>query len=315
MMIPNGPYPYDTNEEQDFRRHASGQQHPPPHINSGRGPFRRNPTTSRSSTTDHHPSTAYRRASPASSARAGGLSIKTAAGGGGPAGAVMIPTPAPLHSSANAAQRMLELRFINKSLFHLSEVIQGLRRAKKVCFRNSKLTFLLQDWLSSKQIFLLACASPSDLCFEESLSTFRFADCVSNLPHKRIVPGAMWNFCRKGCNMMGPPIPLAPKLGSVPDGTAGEITSWEDINGAGGGRTSNTKFARGHGGGAGGRGTNGCAVLRIVDEDCPRRRGRGNDVGGGQGSQNGGVVLGPREHWCGIRTVEPQGLNNLLLPS
>eukprot|EP00392_Amoebophrya_sp_AT5.2_P001932 g1937.t1 len=92
-------------------------------------------------------------------------------------------------SAADSKIRMLELKFINKSLFHLSEVIQNLRKdSKVVCYRNSKLTYLLQDWLSSKQVYLLATISPSELCFEESLATLRFADAVANLPKLRETP-------------------------------------------------------------------------------------------------------------------------------
>ncbi|CAD7975599.1 unnamed protein product [Amoebophrya sp. A25] len=94
-------------------------------------------------------------------------------------------TAAVVSSSSSDPVRLLELKFINKSLFHLSEVIQGLRKGQKVCFRNSKLTYLLQDWLASKQVYLLATISPSELCFEESLATLRFADAVTNLPKVR----------------------------------------------------------------------------------------------------------------------------------
>jgi len=117
-------------------------------------------------------------------------------------GVVTTSTSSSLGHDRPDPTRMAELKFINKSLFHLSEVIQGLRKGRPVCFRNSKLTFLLQDWLATKQIYLLACVSPSELCFEESLSTLRFADCVSNLPRRRLkLPPAPAS-----------PIPVAPKL-------------------------------------------------------------------------------------------------------
>ena len=54
-----------------------------------------------------------------------------------------------------------------------------------VPFRDSKLTYLLQDYLSIQNVYLLACVSPSALCYEESLSTLRFAEQVSNLPHRK----------------------------------------------------------------------------------------------------------------------------------
>ncbi|CAD7957802.1 unnamed protein product [Amoebophrya sp. A120] len=118
--------------------------------------------------------------------------------------------------------RMLELKFINKSLFHLSETIQSLRKKDtKTCFRNSKLTFLLQDWLSSKQIYLLATISPSELCFEESLATLRFADAVASLPkveskrHRfgvNTTNSSAESSLREGSSFAETPITVAPRL-------------------------------------------------------------------------------------------------------
>lgn len=57
-------------------------------------------------------------------------------------------------------------------------------RTKHIPYRNSKLTFLLQDSLGgNSKTFLVANVSPSNLCAHETLSTLQFADrakCIRN---------------------------------------------------------------------------------------------------------------------------------------
>ena len=57
-------------------------------------------------------------------------------------------------------------------------------KARHIPYRNSKLTFLLQDSLGgNSKTFLVANVSPSNLCAHETLSTLQFADrakCIRN---------------------------------------------------------------------------------------------------------------------------------------
>ncbi|CAD7961620.1 unnamed protein product [Amoebophrya sp. A25] len=96
-------------------------------------------------------------------------------------------------------ERLVELGFINKSLFHLSNCIQALGQASKgsanypkikgyqafegkVNFRNSKITLLLQEALSgNSRTFMLGTLSPATSAFDENAVTLRFAATVKNI--------------------------------------------------------------------------------------------------------------------------------------
>merc|ERR1719181_260664 len=76
-------------------------------------------------------------------------------------------------------QSLAELGYINKSLFHLTTVIQALARPSSgalVPFRNSKLTLLLSPSLQCARTFLLATASPVASSCDETLTTLRLAE-------------------------------------------------------------------------------------------------------------------------------------------
>ncbi|KDO24259.1 hypothetical protein SPRG_09895 [Saprolegnia parasitica CBS 223.65] len=92
---------------------------------------------------------------------------------------------------------------INKSLFVLRQVIQILSDEASnnnssssnsalakthVPYRDSKLTSLLKHSLGGNSItIMVVCLAPSDLCFEENLSTLQYAaraQCISNTPVK-----------------------------------------------------------------------------------------------------------------------------------
>jgi hypothetical protein len=68
----------------------------------------------------------------------------------------------------------------------LLQVVEAQESAKKrhIPYRNSKLTFLLQDSLGgNSKTFLVANVSPSNLCSHETLSTLQFAErakCIRN---------------------------------------------------------------------------------------------------------------------------------------
>ncbi|KAI8333060.1 hypothetical protein BC941DRAFT_434987 [Chlamydoabsidia padenii] len=78
---------------------------------------------------------------------------------------------------------------INAGLLALGNVISALgddtRRAVHVPYRDSKLTRLLQDSLGgNSQTLMLACVSPSDSNFGETLNTLRYANRARNIKNK-----------------------------------------------------------------------------------------------------------------------------------
>ncbi|OQR93872.1 hypothetical protein THRCLA_08323, partial [Thraustotheca clavata] len=88
---------------------------------------------------------------------------------------------------------------INKSLFVLRQVIQilsdeannhhhGANAHAHVPYRDSKLTSLLKHSLGGNSItIMVVCLAPSDLCYEENLSTLQYAaraQCINNSPVK-----------------------------------------------------------------------------------------------------------------------------------
>ncbi|XP_015113938.1 chromosome-associated kinesin KIF4 [Diachasma alloeum] len=78
---------------------------------------------------------------------------------------------------------------INKGLLALGNVISNLGdNAVHIGYRDSKLTRLLQDSLGGNSITLMiACVSPADYNFEETLSTLRYADRAKKIKNKPIV--------------------------------------------------------------------------------------------------------------------------------
>ena len=83
---------------------------------------------------------------------------------------------------------------INKGLLALGNVINALAddqrsaRASHVPYRDSKLTRLLQDALggNSRTLFI-ACVSPSESNFEETLNTLRYANRARNIRNKAVL--------------------------------------------------------------------------------------------------------------------------------
>ncbi|SAL95325.1 hypothetical protein [Absidia glauca] len=78
---------------------------------------------------------------------------------------------------------------INAGLLALGNVISALgddtRRAVHVPYRDSKLTRLLQDSLGgNSQTLMMACVSPSDSNFGETLNTLRYANRARNIKNK-----------------------------------------------------------------------------------------------------------------------------------
>ncbi len=96
-------------------------------------------------------------------------------------------------ASGAAGERLKEASNINKSLSALGHVIMTLvdvQQGKKrhVPYRDSKLTYLLQDALGgTAKTVLLATVSPATSNSSETLSTLRFADNVKRIKNKAIV--------------------------------------------------------------------------------------------------------------------------------
>ena len=82
-----------------------------------------------------------------------------------------------LEKSGSEGQAAKEAVAINKSLSALGDVIAGLSSsAKHVPFRNSQLTFLLQDSMQGQaKVLMFCCASPASYNCSETISSLQFA--------------------------------------------------------------------------------------------------------------------------------------------
>nr|XP_015192775.1 PREDICTED: kinesin-like protein KIF17 isoform X2 [Lepisosteus oculatus] len=84
-------------------------------------------------------------------------------------------------------ERLREATKINLSLSALGNVISALvdGRAKHIPYRDSKLTRLLQDSLGGNtRTLMVACLSPADNNYEESLSTLRYANRAKSIQNR-----------------------------------------------------------------------------------------------------------------------------------
>lgn len=82
-----------------------------------------------------------------------------------------------LDKSGAEGQLMKEAVSINKSLSSLGDVIAGLSQSSKhIPFRNSVLTYLLQDSMAGQaKVLMFACVSPASYNASETGSTLQFA--------------------------------------------------------------------------------------------------------------------------------------------
>ena len=81
---------------------------------------------------------------------------------------------------------------INKGLLCLGQVISALTEDKRdksfIPYRDSKLTRILQDSLGgNSRTTMIACVSPAETNYEESLSTIRYASRARNIKNKPVV--------------------------------------------------------------------------------------------------------------------------------
>ncbi|KAM9817524.1 kinesin-like protein KIF28P [Neosynchiropus ocellatus] len=97
-------------------------------------------------------------------------------------------------STGSEADRLKEGTAINLSLTTLGNVISALadvalgRKAVHVPYRDSVLTKLLQPALGgNSRTVMIATLSPADLCYEESLSTLRYAERAKRIQNRAVV--------------------------------------------------------------------------------------------------------------------------------
>ncbi|XP_066535073.1 kinesin-like protein KIF15 isoform X2 [Hoplias malabaricus] len=89
--------------------------------------------------------------------------------------------------------RLKEASSINRSLMCLGQVIMALvdvsnGRSRHVCYRDSKLTFLLRDSLGGNaKTFIIANVHPGSKCFGETLSTLQFAQRAKLIKNKAMI--------------------------------------------------------------------------------------------------------------------------------
>lgn len=81
-----------------------------------------------------------------------------------------------MESAGTSGQMLKEGNAINLSLTALGNTIKALSEGKRAQFRESKLTLLLQSSMTNGKVIMIAAVSPASICFDESVSTLRFAE-------------------------------------------------------------------------------------------------------------------------------------------
>ncbi|NXU89033.1 KI21B protein, partial [Xiphorhynchus elegans] len=144
-----------------------------------------------------------------------------------------------LKRTGATGERAKEGISINCGLLALGNVISALGdQSKKVVhvpYRDSKLTRLLQDSLGgNSQTIMIACVSPSDRDFMETLNTLKYANRARNIKNKvvtfpllRFVPTLVSAVALRG-SVVGPPVPAQPALRVCPPAPQGKRVIGED---------------------------------------------------------------------------------------
>jgi len=89
--------------------------------------------------------------------------------------------------AGSTGNRLKEATKINLSLSALGNVISALvdGKSKHIPYRDSKLTRMLQDSLGGNtKTLMVACLSPADNNYDETLSTLRYANRAKNIKNK-----------------------------------------------------------------------------------------------------------------------------------
>lgn len=81
-----------------------------------------------------------------------------------------------MESAGTSGQMLKEGNAINLSLTALGNTIKALSEGKRAQFRESKLTLLLQSSMTNGKVIMIAALSPASICYDESISTLRFAE-------------------------------------------------------------------------------------------------------------------------------------------
>jgi len=97
-----------------------------------------------------------------------------------------------LKRTGAVGQRMKEGISINSGLLALGNVISALgdpaRKSGHIPYRDSKITRLLQDSLGgNSKTLMIACVSPADVNFEETLNTLKYANRAKNIQNKAVI--------------------------------------------------------------------------------------------------------------------------------
>eukprot|EP00755_Sulcionema_specki_P038728 Sspe_Gene.111440::Locus_93516_Transcript_1_1_Confidence_1.000_Length_1153::g.111440::m.111440/K10392/KIF1; kinesin family member 1 len=79
-------------------------------------------------------------------------------------------------SAGTSGLMLKEGNAINLSLTALGSTIKALSEGKRPNFRDSKLTLLLQGSMTNGKVIMIAAVSPASICYDESMSTLRFAE-------------------------------------------------------------------------------------------------------------------------------------------
>lgn len=87
-------------------------------------------------------------------------------------------------SAGTSGQMLKEGNAINRSLTALGGCIKALSEEKKPNFRDSKLTLLLSGSMTNGKVIMIAAVSPADICYQETMSTLRFADRIKQVKIK-----------------------------------------------------------------------------------------------------------------------------------
>lgn len=88
-----------------------------------------------------------------------------------------------INKSGATGVTMKEAQYINKSLLSLGDVMEALdQKQKHIPYRNSKLTYLLQNALGGQaRTMMVFTVCPTDLTYDESIFTLQFASRIRNI--------------------------------------------------------------------------------------------------------------------------------------